>query len=154
MNRCSSPPSFSCGAVFRMKELPFALLALVALALTPAVDAQEDWAYYGLSIGEFDYSQEVILGQEPFADSVNSWHLMIGYQFMKHLAVEGGYGKTSTVRDTATFSSPLAPGSVELGLETELSKILTFRPLVRAVRQRPLADGRPGLRRFRAGIRV
>jgi hypothetical protein len=112
-----------------MKRL-LLVVALLSLAATSAVDAQPGSAYYGLSIGEFDYAEEDIFsGSELFSDTVSSWRLMVGYQFMEHLTVEGSYGKTSTVRDTATFPSPFPPGSTELGFETELSQILTVRLL-------------------------
>jgi hypothetical protein len=113
-----------------MKHWLLLVLASSSLAAPSAVHAQSGSAYYGLSIGEFAYSEAVIIGQDPFDASADSWRLMIGYQFMEHLAVEGGLGKTGTVRDTATFSSPFLPASsLELGLETELSQILTIRLL-------------------------
>lgn len=75
------------------------LLALVALAAGYGVEAQPEFAYYGISLGNFEYTEE-FFDTEFFSDDVSSYHLMIGYQFMKHLTVEGGYGKTSTIRDT------------------------------------------------------
>jgi hypothetical protein len=64
------------------------------------------------------------LGGE-FNDSVDSWRVTIGYQFLPHFAFEGTYGKTSTIRDTAEGSLP----STELGFESGLDKILGFRAL-------------------------
>ena len=116
-----------------MKISAAPLLALLALAAAPAIHAQPESAYYGLSIGEFEYSEDVFGG--VFDDSVDSWRLMIGYQFMEHLAVEGSYGKTSTVRDTTTVTLlppppfPPVPEELEFGFETELSQILTIRIL-------------------------
>jgi len=100
-------------------------LALLASALTPAIEAQPDSAYYGLSIGEFDYSDRAAGLPGVFNDSVDSWRVTIGYQFLKHFAFEGSYGKTSTIRDTVPG---LAPGST-FAFETELDKILGFRAL-------------------------
>ena len=57
-------------------------------------------AYYGVSIGEFDYSDRAAGLGGVFNDSVDSWRVMIGYQFSEHFAFEGNYGKTSTLRDT------------------------------------------------------
>ena len=99
-------------------------LALLAWALTPAIEAQPEAAYYGLSIGELDYSDDALA--RFFNDSASSWRVTIGYQFLKHFKFEGTLGKTSTVRDTV---SGAPPESTEIGLETKLSKILGFRAL-------------------------
>ena len=99
--------------------------ALLAWALTPAIEAQPESAYYGLSIGEFDYSDRAVGLPDVFNDSVDSWRVTIGYQFLKHFAFEGAYGTTSTVRDTVSGS---APGS-KFGFETEFDKILGVRAL-------------------------
>jgi hypothetical protein len=107
-----------------MKKHILLLHALLPLTLVPAVDAQPESAYYGVSIGEFAYS-DLAFGQ-TFNDSVGSWRLMLGYQLLEHFALEGSYGETSTVRDTASGS---LPGSPELGIETEIDNFLTFRVL-------------------------
>jgi opacity protein-like surface antigen len=104
-----------------MKNLLLAALALWALADTSFVDAQPESAYYGLSIGELDYADEDF--GLRFADSVDSWRLMVGYMFMEHLGVEGSYGEASTIRDTVTLTQ------VEAGFESEISKMLTVRLL-------------------------
>jgi hypothetical protein len=108
-----------------MKKRLLPLTALLALALAPVVQAQPESAYYGLSIGEFDYSEDLFGDGTVFGDSADSWRLMVGYQFMEHLAVEGSYGESSTIRDTQ--ESPLIQAT--LGFETEISKILTVRIL-------------------------
>jgi hypothetical protein len=112
-----------------MKNHALPLFALVALVVAPRAEAQDGTAYYGLSIGEFDYSEAPFFDATEFTDSVSSWRLMVGYQFMEHLAVEGSYGESSTIRDAVTVTSPFPPGSAELGFESELSKILTIRIL-------------------------
>jgi hypothetical protein len=111
--------------VSRLKQRLPPLLALLAWALTPAIEAQPESAYYGVSIGEFDYSDRAAGLGVVFNDSVSSWRVTIGYQLSKHFAFEGTYGKTGTVRDTVSRS----PGSTEFGFETELSRILGFRAL-------------------------
>jgi len=98
---------------------------LLAWALTPAIEAQPESAYYGVSIGEFEYSDRAAGLGDKFSDSASSWRVTIGYQFLEHFAFEGTYGKTDTVRDTARGLQP----STELGFETEISKILGFRAL-------------------------
>lgn len=110
-----------------MRSLLLTTLALLALALTPAVHAQPDGAaYYGLALGDFEYTEgDQFLG-DLFSDSVSSWHLMINYMFMEHLGVEGSYGKTSTIRDSFTFLTGGQPESVEVGFESEIS-MLTIR---------------------------
>lgn len=89
-----------------MKKL---LLAVVALAGAPAIHAQPEFAYYGLSLGNFEY-EEVLPIEGIFTDEVSSYHLMVGYQFMEHLTVEGGYGKSGTLRDTNSvlFTPPVS----------------------------------------------
>ncbi len=101
-----------------------ALLALLALAVAPTVEAQYDSAYYGLSLGEFDYDE----GEGGFADNVSSYRLMVGYQFMKHLGVEGGYGETGTIRDSRDSSRTLAGTTHTVDFSSEF-KILTVRLL-------------------------
>jgi hypothetical protein len=100
-------------------------LALLAWCLTPAIEGQLDSAYYGLSIGELDYSNRAAGLGGKLGGSTESWRVMIGYQFLKHFAFEGTYGKTGTVVDAAQGLLP----SNELRFDTELSKILGFRAL-------------------------
>lgn len=98
---------------------------MLAWALPASIEAQPETAYYGVSIGEFDYSDRAAgLGGE-FNDSASSWRATIGYQFLTHFAFEGIYGKTSTLHATSQGSQ----ASTELEFETELSKILGFRAL-------------------------
>jgi OOP family OmpA-OmpF porin len=107
--------------------MKYLLLALLAMAAAPAADAQPESAYYGLSLGEFDYEEEDGRGGEFLADTVSSYRLMVGYQFMEHLGVEGGYGETGTIRDTAQV--PLfGGGAIDVDFRSEF-KILTIRLL-------------------------
>ena len=69
-------------------------------------------AYYGVALGNFDYEENDGFGGELFSDKVSSYRLMVGYQFMEHLAVEGGYGQTGTIRDTVDVAG-LRPGAVD-----------------------------------------
>ena len=109
-----------------MRILLFALL--VAAAAPLAVHAQSvEAAYYGLAIGEFDYEEGDGAGGEFLSDTVSSYRLMVGYRFMEHLAVEGGYGETGTIRDTGEL--PLfGGGTVPLEFNSDF-KILTIRLL-------------------------
>ena len=110
-----------------MKHL---LLAVLALAAVHTADAQPESAYYGLSLGNFEYEEEDFAGNEFVGDSVSSYRLMVGYQFMEHLGVEGGYGETGTIRDTASLIAlgPSGPTTVPLDFQSEF-KILTIRLL-------------------------
>jgi hypothetical protein len=112
-----------------MKNLLPTAFALLAVAATPFIEAQPESAYYGLSIGELDYTDENF--GPRFESSADSWRLMVGYMFLEHLGVEGSYGEASTIRDTATLTltQQLPPASVEAGFETEISKMLTVRLL-------------------------
>jgi hypothetical protein len=113
-----------------MKNLLLALLALPALGVVSKLEAQADAAYYGVALGTFDYAEEDGRGSDFLSDSVSSYRLMIGYQFMEHLGVEGGYGETGTIRDTAqvTVFGPSGFQSVPLTFSSEF-KILTIRLL-------------------------
>jgi hypothetical protein len=106
------------------------LLALLALAAAPTVYAQPESAYYGLALGSFDYEEGDGAGGEFLSDSVSSYRLMVGYQFMEHLTVEGGYGETGTIRDSASllFNTPGGPQVIPLDFVSEF-KILTIRLL-------------------------
>ena len=106
-----------------MKNPVIALLALVVMTAAPTAHAQDGTAYYGLAIGEFDYEDNFFQGLEGFSDSASTWHLQVGYQFMEHLAVEGAYGESKTIRDTNIFFGD------EVSYETGLDRILTIRLL-------------------------
>lgn len=111
-----------------MKNSALLSLAFLALAAAPAAEAQDGTAYYGLSIGEFDYSDSSFT-VDPFSDSVSTWHLMVGYQFLEHLSVEGAYGESKSIRDTQTFAGPFPGLQDEVAYETGLDRILTIRLL-------------------------
>jgi hypothetical protein len=110
--------------------MKYLLLALLTLGVTSMVQGQAGAAYYGVALGTFDYEEEDDAGGEFLADSVSSYRLMIGYQFMEHLGVEGGYGATGTIRDTASLNAfgPSGPFTVPLDFRSEF-KILTVRLL-------------------------
>lgn len=103
-----------------MKHL---LLALLVLAVAPTVEAQYESAYYGLSLGEFDYEAADGLGG---ADTTSSYRLMVGYQFMEHLTVEGGWGQTGDIEDSVTVFN--AGGAIPANFHSEF-EILTIRLL-------------------------
>jgi hypothetical protein len=106
-----------------MKNISIAL-GLVVLAASPGVHAQDGSAYYGVSLGEFDYSESGDLVD----DTVSSWKLSINYQFLDHLAVEGAYGQTGDIH--SSFSVPTFPaGTVDLDFRAEYSRILAIRML-------------------------
>jgi opacity protein-like surface antigen len=106
-----------------MKNPALALLAFLALVAAPAADAQDGSAYYGIAFGDFEYDE----GDFGISDKASSWRLMINYQFMEYLAVEGGYGQTGTLRET--FAVPTFPtGTTDLNLSADF-QILTVRLL-------------------------
>ncbi len=77
-----------------MRSLLLTTLALLALALTPAVHAQPDGAaYYGFALGDFEYAEgDQFLG-DLFSDSVSSWHLMVDYSSWSILASKAATGR-------------------------------------------------------------
>jgi predicted porin len=107
-----------------MKNL---LVLLLALAAIHGVDAQPEHAYYGVSLGTFEYEERDFSGNDLILDETSSYRLMVGYQFMEHLTVEGGYGKTGTIRDTVTIGV-FPSGTVDLSFSGEF-QILTIRLL-------------------------
>ena len=109
-----------------MKNPVIALLAFVVLAAAPAARAQDGAAYYGVSFGTFAYDEGN--GPEFVSDDASSWRLMINYQFMDYLAVEGAYGQTGTIRDTLTFQD-FPVGTFDVNFSAEFSRILTVRLL-------------------------
>lgn len=111
----------------------YLLLLVCALALAPSVGAQPATAYYGVALGSFEY-EESDFGQSLFADTSSSYRLMVGYLFNEHFAVEGGWGKTGTLRDSTTFVD--SSGSFTVDFRSEF-KILT----VRAVGMLPFDNG-------------
>jgi outer membrane protein with beta-barrel domain len=107
-----------------MKAPTLGLLSLLALGVAPAVQAEEGAAYYGVSIGELEYSESGGF----IDDTVSSWRLSINYQFMEHLGVEGGYGQSGDIENT--FTVPTFPiGTVDLNFHAEFSRIFTIRLL-------------------------
>lgn len=112
-----------------MKHLLLALLALPALGVVSTVEAQAGAAYYGLALGNFDFEENNFLGipGAQVSDKVSSYRLMVGYQFMEHLSVEGGYGKVGAIRDTTTVAT-FPAGTVDLSARYEF-KMLTIRLL-------------------------
>ena len=105
---------------------PYFLALVVSTVIAPSVHAQDGAAYYGVSFGTFEYDEGD--GPEFVSDEASSWRLMINYQFMEHLAVEGGYGQTGTLRDTLTFQA-FPVGTVDVNFSAEFSRILTVRLL-------------------------
>src|SRR4051812_21901469 len=107
--------------VARMKAQTLGLLALLTLGVAPAVHAQDGTAYYGLSLGEIDYSEDV------FNDTTSTWHLMVGYMFTEHIGVEGAYGESDNIRDTELANLGPPFGLQDTTYETQLDRILTIR---------------------------
>jgi hypothetical protein len=102
--------------------MKYLALIVLAWAAAPMAHAQPESAYYGLSLGDFDYDE----GEGGVVDNVSSWRVMVGYQFLEHLAVEGGYGETGTIRGRGTAFSFTGPVPIDISLEF---KILTIRLL-------------------------
>lgn len=110
-----------------MKKPLLSLAALFALASVQCAQAQPESAYYGLSFGSFDYTDKIFV-ESPFSDSASTWHLMVGYQFMEHLAVEGSYGKSGTIRSQHSLQI-FSPQFEDVEFTTELERMLTVRLL-------------------------
>ena len=99
--------------------------AALVLGFASTATAQPESAYYGLSVGSFDYSEEP---EPPFFtgidDSASSWKLMVGYQFSEHLMVEGALGKTSVISDRATISDPFLGPPFTVDFNTEFQSLV------------------------------
>ena len=115
------------------------ITALLALASTTVVEAQlGTTAYYGIALGSFDYEVSPSPFFSGYSDKVDSWRAMVGYQFNEHLAVEGGYGKTSTIVGTAVLGSPATastaiamPASAAASLAAKFIPRMSFPPALR-----------------------
>jgi hypothetical protein len=103
--------------------------ALLLAAVAPAARAQDGTAYYGVAFGDFEYEEGNVFNGEPISDTASSWRLLVNYQFMEHLAVEGAYGQTDTIRETFNDVPTFPVGTVDLDFSAEFSKILTVRLL-------------------------
>jgi hypothetical protein len=104
----------------------FLLLVALAMTVVPAALAQPTSAYYGLAIGEFDYREDDGLGTDVVTDKVDSYRLMVGYQFTENLAFEGGWGTTDDVVEPVDFNFGF-PVGVLPGTVTYEFEILTVR---------------------------
>ena len=103
--------------------------AALLLGFASTATAQPESAYYGLALGSFEYQEDAFPGFFSGVDAdTDSWRLMVGYQLLDHLAVEGGLGKTSAIRDTVVVTSPGPPGSPPttdtLNYTTEFSSLM------------------------------
>ena len=126
--------------------MKYLLLALLALGVTPAVQARPDGVLRPRDRRRSTTTRKTFR-RLVLADTASSYRLMVGYQFMEHLGVEGGYGKTGTIRDTRNgvrrFRRP-APSLSTSARVQDADDALAWRP---AVRQRHVAARRARLRR-------
>ena len=104
----------------------FLVFIALAIAAVPAAEAQPTSAYYGIQIGEFDYREDNDDGTIFAAEKVDSYRLMVGYQFTENLAFEGGWGKTDDVVETQEFDAGFPVGIVQGTVKYEF-EILTVR---------------------------
>jgi opacity protein-like surface antigen len=104
----------------------FLLLVALAMTVAPAALAQPTSAYYGLAIGEFDYREDGGAGFDVVSEKVDSYRLMVGYQFTENLAFEGGWGKTDDVIEPLEVDFGFPVGVVPGTLKYEF-EILTVR---------------------------
>jgi len=104
----------------------FVLVMALALAAVSAAQAQPTSAYYGLALGSFDYSEDDSQGTEVFADTADSYRLMVGYQFTENLAFEGGWGQVSDIEDSFEIDFGFPFGIVPVHVRHEI-EILTVR---------------------------
>ncbi|HJR70960.1 MAG TPA: outer membrane beta-barrel protein [Gammaproteobacteria bacterium] len=99
------------------------LAAALVLGFASTAVAQPESAYYGLALGSFDYQEEASPGFSGFGDTTDSWRLMVGYQLLEYLMVEGGIGKTSVIKDSETFTDPTS-GPVTVNFNTEFQSLM------------------------------
>ena len=122
-----------------MKHL---LLALLVLAVAPTVEAQYESAYYGLSLGEFDYEAQA------------AWAVADTYELLSthgRLSVHGAprrrrrLGRDGTIRDSVRFGLSALPANFHSEFEILTIRLLGVLPFDNGV----VAARRPRLRRFR-----
>lgn len=93
--------------------------AALVLGFASTATAQPESAYYGLALGSFDYQED----GGVIDDTTDSWRLMVGYQLLEHLMVEGGIGKTGVVKGSETVVDPVL-GPVTINLNTEFQSLM------------------------------
>lgn len=98
----------------------------LAFAAVSTAEAQPTSAYYGLALGEFDYSEDDDAGNEALADTADSYRLMVGYQFTENLAFEGGWGQVDDIADSTFVDFGFPIGVVPTHVRYEI-EILTVR---------------------------
>jgi hypothetical protein len=104
------------------------LVAILALAAAPAAYAQPESAYYGLALGNLEFQENDFAGRPIIDDKVSSYRLMVGYQFLEHLGVEGGYGESKKINGSASLV--FFPGAAPIDLDVNYEfRFLTLRLL-------------------------
>jgi predicted porin len=104
----------------------FVFVMTLSIAAVSTVHAQPTSAYYGLSYGQFNYAEADGTGTEIVSGDTDSYRLVVGYQFTENLSFEGGWGQTSTLRDSTFLDIGFPFGVVPLNFEYE-TDILTVR---------------------------
>ncbi|HEX6996535.1 MAG TPA: outer membrane beta-barrel protein [Gammaproteobacteria bacterium] len=105
------------------------LLLLTGLALLASTSqAQENaGAYFGFSLGSFDYEETEEVTGLVISDSTSAYRLFGGYRFSDNFAVEGSWGATGDIKEGFSGSDP-ALGTVTLDIKGDY-EVLSVRAL-------------------------
>ena len=98
-----------------------ALLLILGLGTEQAYAQDDSYGYLGAFAGSFDYEEDLsaIAPGTSFSDSTTSVKVYGGYRFGQWFTVEGSYGVTDTLEESATLPSPFGPIPAQLGADFE-----------------------------------
>ena len=103
----------------------------LSLAFVQAAAAQDrSGPYVGFSAGSFDFADD----EEIIDGSTSTYRLIGGYRFNDNFGLEGGWGETGDIEESATeFFPPVGNISVNYGVDFEVLTVraLGFLPLDR-----------------------
>jgi hypothetical protein len=96
-----------------------AWLSILSLVAGQAHAQDNSYGYLGAVAGSFDYEEDIsdFAPGVSFSDSATAVELYGGYRFNEWFAIEGRYGATDTLGESATLQSIFGPVPAELGID-------------------------------------
>ncbi|HEY7673457.1 MAG TPA: outer membrane beta-barrel protein [Gammaproteobacteria bacterium] len=96
-----------------------AILLILGLGAELGYAQDDSYGYLGAHAGSFDYEEDLssVAPGQSFSDSTTAVRVYGGYRFGRWFAVEGSYGVTDTLEESATLPSPFGPIPATLGAD-------------------------------------
>jgi opacity protein-like surface antigen len=96
-------------------------LLLLGLGVQHAYAQDNAYGYLGAFAGSFDYEEDLseIAPGASFSDSATAVKVYGGYRFNEWFTVEGSFGVTDTLGESATLPSIIGPIPAQLGADFE-----------------------------------